>query len=249
MKISVCFKIVPDYDQVPTKDWKGGLSLPDFRFIKKNLGIFDEGALELAACFKDSLKDTYLEAVSVGKPEPIFTEAIYAAGYDNVVYINNIGSEFDPSNTARALAEYFKNSDTDMILCGEQVGPADSGTVPYFLGGLLNFPIINSVSDIFIEDNKVYIERDTAEVTEIYDYPGKMIAVVSGSKHPYLRFASYEEKLKAEKRKCERKTIITFPQITHVVFSKQKNVKKNTVFLDDAMELHKLISEVHDERV
>ena len=242
MKVSVCFKIVPDYDQVPKDEWKGGLSLPDFRYVKKIIGVFDEGALETALCLKDVLPDTVLEAVSVGRPNSIFTESIYAAGFDKVTYLKNAGSEFDPSNTARVLLEYFKSSDTDLILCGEQVGPADSGTVPYFLASLMNIPVVDRVSELYVSGGKVMIKRETDDSTQSFLCDRRMLAVVSSAAKPYLRFAEYSKKVEAGRKKADVRHIVTFPQFSHAVFRKKKAVKKNTVFLKSASEIRDLIS-------
>ncbi len=110
MKISVCFKVVPDYDKVPKTDWEKPDRL-DFEYVKKIFGVFDEGALECALSLKDEYRKTgepcFAEAVTYGQPDEIFASTLYAVGFDRVVEIHGKDSDFSPEHTAAALAGYL----------------------------------------------------------------------------------------------------------------------------------------------
>lgn len=241
MKISVCFKILPDYDQVSKDSWKSGMFLPDFRYVKKNFGVFDEGALETALNVKDKLKDTYLEAVCFGKEDSIFTEALYAAGYDSVVYLINPGSPYDNENTSRVLSRFLKSSSPDIVLCGEQAGPADSGTVPYLIASELNYAILDKVSALPVENGKLYFKRQTEEFEEKYLCDRRILAVVSSAEKAYLRFAEHSKKVAAEGRKARIVPIVTIPKIVKVVYERKAGTKHTVKMLDGAKALHDII--------
>lgn len=139
MVIGVCFKILPDFEDMDPAEWENPQQL-DFGFVKKIYGCFDEAALETALRLRDQLhaagEQARTVAVTVGAPESAAAEgllrSLFAAGFDDVVTISG-NAEFDPRHTARVLAGYFHKNPADIIFCGRMVGPADTGMVPYHL--------------------------------------------------------------------------------------------------------------------
>lgn len=200
MKIAVCFKLIPDYDHVPSDSWKasGFLrikdGLTDTKYVKKIFGFFDEGALETGLRAKDQCPSLELEAVSLGKEDRIFTEALYSAGYDKVTYIEG-NSDFDSKNTAHILGDYIKQNGFDLVLTGEVVGPLDSGSVPYLMANYLGCSVVSKVSGI-----------DTESILCGSGYGAicgtPLIAIISNAKYPYLRFATYDKKEKAKEKEA-----------------------------------------------
>jgi electron transfer flavoprotein beta subunit len=54
MNVLVCFKIVPDLDQLSGSDWViDGCSRVETRFVKRMINPYDESALELALKMAD----------------------------------------------------------------------------------------------------------------------------------------------------------------------------------------------------
>ncbi len=206
MKIAVCFKVVTDFDQVPSEIWKGPRSR-DFKYVKKGFGFFDEGALEAALRVKDNLPDTYVEAITLGEEDSYFTELLYAAGFNHVEYLNGKSSEFSSMDTAKALAWYLEARKFDLILTGEMVGPNDTGSVPYYLAKYLYLGIIDRITDVYAKDGQVIIERETDAKNEKYWLmPGKsdeVLGIVSNSKHPYLRWSTFRAREIAKGMKGE----------------------------------------------
>lgn len=207
MRIAVCFKLIMDFDQPAGANWgqTGYFRLKTTPagadLVSKNFGFFDEGALETALRIKESDSSAELEAISLGTEDRLFTETLYAVGYDKVTYLQAV-SDFDSQNTAAQLAAYIQDNKFDLILTGESVGPLDSGSVPYLMAHKLGCPVIDKLCDAVAEDGKIVMTRETDSSVETYNVAAgnasPVIAVVSNAKHPYLRLASYEKKKTAK---------------------------------------------------
>jgi electron transfer flavoprotein alpha/beta subunit len=57
MKIAVCFKAVPDFDQVVEADWDGFSLDADWGYVKRVFGCFDESALETTLRLRTAWED------------------------------------------------------------------------------------------------------------------------------------------------------------------------------------------------
>ena len=139
MKICVCFKIVPDLDQVLESDWRDLSQGLDTSYVKKMINCFDETALEMALRLKETAADTgaACTAVTVGGGLASLMKGLYAVGYDRVVNIPLEHREFCPETVAALLADFIKSGDFDLVLFGKQAGMADSGMVPPLSAELL----------------------------------------------------------------------------------------------------------------
>ena len=106
MKICVCFKIVPDLDQVLESDWRDISQGLDTSYVKKMINCFDETALEMALRLKETAADTgaACTAVTVGGGLASLMKGLYAVGYDRVVNIPLERREFCPETVAALLA-------------------------------------------------------------------------------------------------------------------------------------------------
>lgn len=193
MKITVCFKVVTDYDKVSPKDFKRG----DFSYVKKDFGFFDEGALELALSFKDEYPDTTLEALTFGERDEIAIEKLYSLNFDEVTVIPGKEEVFNPKEVGRVLGTYLKENSSDLILTGEMVGPNDSSLVPYYLGKELGIKVIPKVTH-FTKD-KVYSEDNLSIYENVIS--DKLILIITNSVKPYLRFPKYRDIEEAKNKK------------------------------------------------
>ena len=149
MDIAVCVKTVPDYDMVPAKEWQaveGGH--PDISYVRDCFGCFDETALELALRLKEQDPGAELRAVSVGEATGLL-KGLYAVGFSQVTALPPAEArtelDFRPERTAGYLAAYFRQNPAELILCGRQTGPGDSGMVPYLLAQELEAPCVPGV--------------------------------------------------------------------------------------------------------
>lgn len=156
MKIGVCFKIVPDYEEVPLADWDAMDQL-DLTYVKKMYGCFDEAALETALRLRDSFlemeENVSCTAVTVGGGPEVLLQGLFAAGFDQVVTIPRpegpAGENLDflPMETARLLASYWKTQQPDVIFTGRMTGPGDSGLVPAYLAAALGYDLKEDVTE------------------------------------------------------------------------------------------------------
>ena len=234
MKIIVCFKVIPDYDKVIDSDWKGYR----FSYAKKNFGVFCEGALESALRIKDSLSDTYLEAITYGEEEEIFIHNLYAAGYDKVTVLSGRNEDFSPRSTARILSEYILKDKYDMVLLGEMVGPNDSGSLPYYLANYLKCPVISNVTEFKYEDRLLAIAEDSEQIYS-YEVKEKAVYIVSSAKYAYLRFSTYIEREKAKLMKADKKHVFSMGLAKKYKLRENIQEKKKTdkISIDDLKEM------------
>lgn len=210
MKIAVCFKVTTDYDKLSPLELKKG----DFSYVKKSIGFFDEGALELALRYKDE-NDCYLEAVTYSENDEIVVSKLYSLGFDKVTVINGKEELLSSKDTAFVLSNYLKDKEFDLILTGEMVGPNDTGSVPYHLGRLLNIHVLPNITYF---DNKNIYEEGILK-SKIYDLD-RYVLVVSNAKYSYLRFPKYTD---IENTKDKKANII------NANVNRNKNKKKKAL--------------------
>ncbi len=209
MKITVCFKIVTDYDAVPSSGWNlFPTGKPSLSLAKKSVGVFDEGALETALVLAEEIRgaggEVTLQALTYGRCGGVFTEALYSAGYDRVVSIRGFNTDFSPDMTASVLAERIRKDGADLVLCGEMTGPGDTGTVPYRIAEKLGMKVLDGVSVMgFSAEDGVTAARETQDSREYYCGLSSVVAVISSAEHPNLRMALYKDKVAAKGRKAE----------------------------------------------
>ena len=202
MKIGVCFKIVPDFEEVPIEEWSSE-SGPDFTYVKKMYGCFDEAALETALCLKDSCKQSNIDvetvAVTAGVRDGAVSESLlrglFAAGFDDVVILPET-DPFDPESTARALAQWFHENQVDLIFTGRSTGPNDSGLVPFYLARELGLPIIGEVTEAKWDDGVLLTCKGTDSAKA--DLP--CVVTVGDSETPILRLFPLKARMEARKR-------------------------------------------------
>ena len=259
MKIVVCFKILPDYEEISPEEW----SLPeepDVRFVKKNFGCFDEAALETGLCLKDSClavgEPVQITAVSTdeaaGAASLGLLRNLYAAGYDKVVLLPPTG-RWNPAATAAVLAEYLAKEKADLILCGAVSGPGDSGAVPFYLGQLLKLPVLTEIRAAFREagSDRILIRRRAGDFSELRVLNGPAICTVGDAEQAFLRLFSIRARLEAgrkeiiredglctgaESRREEAVILRPIPQeASHCVFPELKTVPEKAAWLQNAL--------------
>lgn len=208
MKVAVCFKIVPDFENLLQEEWCNPEAL-DFAYIKKMYGCFDESALEMALRIKDSCKaagkDMQAVAVTCGAPEGTVSEgllrALFAAGFDDVVLMAKT-DDFAPKQTAGVLAAYFKENPVDLILTGRMTGPGDSGTVPFYLAEELKLPLFTELVEAKYgaESGGIEMTRRQADWETKCLVPSGAVATVGDAEAAYLRLFPLMARMNAKKR-------------------------------------------------
>lgn len=205
MKVGVCFKIVPDFEELPAEEWKDVEHL-DFTYVKKMYGCFDEAALEMALRMKDGAKaagvDLETVAVAAGVNSGSVSEGLlrglFAAGFDDVVILPP-GEDFTPRATGTLLSEYFKEHPVDLILTGRMVGPGDSGMVPYYLAKELDFEILPEAVSGTYEDGLSVVCKE-GEYLKTYGNLKNCLCTVGDATFPNLRLFPLKARMEAKKR-------------------------------------------------
>ena len=214
MKILVCFKTVPDFDQVVDADWEHFDVQTSISYVKRTFGRFDETALETALRLKDALqaqgREVECSAITLGTLPPPLRKTLYAAGFDHVHVLENdagaspTGMEFRPKETAAALAQFISGGNWDLILAGRQAGYADSGIVPFYLAEKLRIPVISEAECLSQTGvNSILIDRRGLSGKERIGICLPAVVVMGNSYVSSLRSATLAAQLQAAKRAAE----------------------------------------------
>ncbi len=156
LRTLVCFKVTPDYEALRDADWVAGPGdAVRTRWVRRVLNCFDESALELALRLRDDLaaRDVRvrLDALSVGgrETEP-FLATLLALGYERAARIEaDADLDYAPEATAALLAAYARRvAGSELLLLGCRCGPADTGTVPFFVAERLGWPCVSQVTGL-----------------------------------------------------------------------------------------------------
>ena len=205
MEVAICVKPVPDYDMVPAKEWQavqGGH--PDISYVRDCFGCFDETALELALRLKEQDPSVELRVVSVGEPTGLL-KGLYAVGFSQVTALlpaeGRTELDFQPEWTAEDLASYFRQNPAELILCGRQTGPGDSGMVPYFLAEKLGVPCAPGVVQLKAcgSSEESLIQAVCVNGT-IRGLSRGTVAILDNVPDCFLRLPTLKEKISAKTR-------------------------------------------------
>ena len=211
IKIVVCFKVVPDFDQVVEADWEGFSLSTDLGYVKRVFGCFDEGALETALRLRSAWEErdekTECTAVTAAAlPSPL-RKTLFAAGFDRVLDLSGVFSggtpEFRPRHTAALLKDCLGSAGYDLVLAGRQTGYADTGTVPLLLAENLGIPVITEAGEIVPCEGGVEITRTDDTCQERIRARLPLLAVLGNGPVTALRAATLRALMAASGRTAE----------------------------------------------
>jgi electron transfer flavoprotein beta subunit len=182
MNVLVCFKIVPDLDQLSGSDWVvDGCSRVETRFVKRMINPYDESALELALKMADQARGggvtLGLNALTIADSGANLTlKSLRALGYQEAVRIEaDRDLDFAPEDFAALIAAYVLSTDRlDLILMGRQSGVGDNAKTPLLTAELLQWPCITQVIAVKKESTGSYLVTAMADegvVTRIIELP------------------------------------------------------------------------------
>ena len=220
MKICVCFKIVPDLDQVLSADWENVTNGLDISYVKKIYNCFDEGALEMALSLKDAFGEAAVSctAVTVGEGLATLMKGLYAVGFDRVVRLEAEDREFCPEQIAAVLKNFIKSEGFDLVFTGMQAGMADSGMVPPMLSELLGWPVISDAVNLTVDEGALTVNTLSHDRAETIKFTGPAVIMVGDAERPYLRIPNLREKMAASKCEIESVTPILAPMAEPLTF-------------------------------
>jgi electron transfer flavoprotein alpha/beta subunit len=210
MKIAVCFKAVPDFDQVVDADWEHFNLAAGLEYVKRVFGCFDEAALETALRLRqaweaegEKTECTALTAAPL--PSPL-CKTLFAAGFDRVLDLSGAFSgespEFQPRRVTAVLGNFLTGY--DLILTGRQAGYADTGMVPLLLAENLGIPVLTAVEEIRPCGGGVEIRRSSDTGRERIRARLPLLAALGNSPVAALRAVTLSARMAASKRDAER---------------------------------------------
>lgn len=171
MNIVVCYKIVPDEQDVIVR--------PDrtlsFERAALKIGDYDLNAIEAGAQLAAAHDATLVSLTAGGDAveDTKLKKAVLARGpQENVAVKDASLPEAGSAETARVLAAAVKQlGDVDLVLCGEGSADLYAQQVGVQLGELLGLPSVNGVIAIEIADGVAHVERAVGIVVERLDVP------------------------------------------------------------------------------
>jgi electron transfer flavoprotein beta subunit len=214
MKITVCFKVVPEFEQVVEADWDGFSLAADLGYVKRVFGCFDESALETALRLRSAWEaaadgeQAECTALTAGPLPSSLCKALFAAGFDRVLELSGV-PEFRPRHTAAVLENYLGAAGFDLILAGRQAGYADTGMVPLLLAEALEVPVITGVEAIAPAPGAGGVDVTRAGDTgrERLRVRLPLLAVLGNSPVSALRAVTLSARMAASKQTAERPAV------------------------------------------
>jgi electron transfer flavoprotein beta subunit len=158
MKIFVCVKHVPDTANSITIAGENGYDDADVKFI---VNPYDEFGLEEAVKIVED-KGGEVVVVTLGKQAATTTlRSALAMGADRAIHIRTSAQFTDSASTAKALkAAMEKDGLPDMIFTGKGSVDTEGFQTPYRLAHLLGMPMVNDVSLVTLEQDRVRVSAE-----------------------------------------------------------------------------------------
>jgi electron transfer flavoprotein beta subunit len=213
-RIVVCFKVVPEFEQVVEADWDGFSLSTDLGYVKRVFSCFDESALETALRLRSGWEElgekTECTALTAGPLPTPLCKTLFAVGFDRVLDLSGavpqgaMALEFRPRTVAAALGTYLASAPYDLILAGRQAGYADTGMVPLLLAEALGLPVLTEVGEISPRAGGVEVKRISDTGRERLRVRLPLLAVLGNSPVAALRAATLSARMAASKQSAER---------------------------------------------
>lgn len=169
MKILVCFKVIPDLDQMLQQDYVADERMRvDTSYVRTIWNCFDESGLEFGLRLSDMAEglNLHLEKTALtvaGEQAELYLKTLNALKYDRTVRIDNKAQDirFIPERIAQEIAAYVKEYPMDYIIMGQQAAPGNNGLTPCFTAASLGIPLISNVVDMhLLEDGRLWVTTE-----------------------------------------------------------------------------------------
>src|SRR5690606_5991322 len=165
MKILVCISQVPDTTtKIAFSDNNTKFNTAGVTMI---INPYDEWyALVRALELKESGAATAVHLITVGKSDadPVIRKAL-ALGGDEAIRIDTEST--DPYTVAAQIAEYAKNQNYDLILCGKETIDYNNGVVGAMMAEILDMNYVGFATKLDIQGNQATIHREIEGGEEI----------------------------------------------------------------------------------
>jgi len=167
MKLLVCISISPDTTaKIAFTNNNTEFSSEGVQFI---INPYDEIALSRAIELRDTGGGS-LTVINVGEAdaEPNIRKAL-AIGADDAVRVNV--KPADALFVASQIANYAKDENFDIILCGDETINYNGAQVPGMLGELLGVPSVLSVTKLDVDGGTATVDREIDGGKETIEIP------------------------------------------------------------------------------
>ncbi len=203
MKILLCVKESPCVDAVFAGPWETEANPPRLvtKYVKRELGAYDEGAAELCLRLKDKTDTHFLTAITADGPlSERMLKNLLAVGFDEAVRIDpgNTDLRFNPNATAMLLTTFAQlHGPFDLIVSGAQGTEGGSSKVPPLLAEALNLPFVPNLNALALtEDGSITFTCDG--VTGSLPLPA--VVSVGNMEAAYLRVPTLKAKMASAKQ-------------------------------------------------
>lgn len=202
MNIVVCIKRVPDIGA------KFDLTEDRQAIVTRNLGFtispHEECAVEEAVqrVEKHGGTSTVL-TLGPREAEEQIRDSL-ARGVDGGMLLETDGGEWDPGQTARAIADALRGREpADLLLFGNEAADSSDVQVGVRVAHALGLPCVTGVKALEIQDGKAVAKRETDKGWEVYEVPlPAVLTVKEGINLP--RYPSLRGTMKAKKKPVDR---------------------------------------------
>lgn len=233
MKILVCFKVVPDLDNLTNDEWIGISKTQDLSYVKNILSCYDEAALETALSLGDDAKklgkSLELTALTIASPDARvnnFIKNLYALNFDKVVkIICEQDLSFSSENVAELIYDYArKQGEFDAILMGRQANVGDQGVAPGYVAELLGIPLIPYTLNLELISQGISSQSMSDYVMRHHLINTPAVYALDNSTRAYLRIATLKEKMASRKKETIgiNQSATGFPKVPFNVYSEKK---------------------------
>ncbi len=201
MKIFVCVKHVPDTAATIKVAGATGFEDSDVKFISNP---YDEYGIEEAVSIVEK-EGGEVVILTVGKPEAVSTiRGALAMGAARAILVTTDSQFLDSALTAKALkAAMDQDGLGDIIFTGKGSVDAESFQTQYRLAKSLGLPIVNEVSALDVNGDKVVVERESGggEKQVIEMSLPCVVGATKGLNEP--RYPKFPDIMKAKKKEIK----------------------------------------------
>lgn len=201
MKIVVCFKVVPDDQDISIKPDR----TLDYSKARPIVSTYDLNAMEALAQFACEDGITY-SALTVGAPDiddSKMKKNVLSRGPEALyMVLDEALAGADTHQTAQVLAAAAKKIGADLIVCGDGSADVYAAQAGVQLGEILGAATVNAVSSFSLEGDRLVVERTLEDETETLQLTLPAVVSVASDIAP-SRICSMKEILAAGKKPVE----------------------------------------------
>ena len=238
MKIAVCYKYVPEEEEIRVLDDR----TLDFSKAPWKIGQSDLNAVEAGMQLAEAAggEVVVLTAGDAAVDNSKLKKSILSRGPSMMYGIKDAGmSGADSSATAKVLkAGIEKIGDIQLVLCGEGSGDIYAQQTGVMLGAALGWPCVNAVSSLTLQEGRLIAERSLEHSVEVLEFTlPAVISVTSDINIP--RIPPMRDILGAGKKPSacwtldEAGAAVENGTRTHSILAPEQTDRRRIIFEDD----------------